>query len=77
MEAAGLMDSFPCLVIRGICNYADSRKNKRWREYAAAAAAAAAYAKEILSVIAASLVAKTPAVSLAKLNAGESLSSGF
>jgi hypothetical protein len=69
------MDSFPCLVIRGICNYADSRKNKRWREYAAAAAAA--YAKEILSVIPASLVAKTPAVSLAKLNAGESLSSGF
>ena len=30
MEAAGLMDSFPCLVIRGICDYADSHKNKRW-----------------------------------------------
>jgi nucleoside phosphorylase len=29
MEAAGLMDSFPCLVIRGICDYADSHKNKR------------------------------------------------
>jgi hypothetical protein len=28
MEAAGLMDSFPCLVIRGICDYADSHKNK-------------------------------------------------
>ncbi|KAF7505692.1 hypothetical protein GJ744_000541 [Endocarpon pusillum] len=24
MEAAGLMDHFPCLVIRGICDYADS-----------------------------------------------------
>jgi len=24
MEAAGLMDNFPCLVIRGICDYADS-----------------------------------------------------
>jgi hypothetical protein len=26
MEAAGLMDSFPCLVVRGICDYADSQK---------------------------------------------------
>jgi hypothetical protein len=31
MEAAGLMDSFPCLVIRGICDYADSHKNKKWQ----------------------------------------------
>jgi nucleoside phosphorylase len=29
MEAAGLMDNFPCLVIRGICDYADSHKNKQ------------------------------------------------
>jgi len=42
MEAAGLMDSFPCLVIRGICDYADSHKNKRWQPYAAATAAAVA-----------------------------------
>jgi nucleoside phosphorylase len=28
MEAAGLMNNFPCLVIRGICDYADSYKNK-------------------------------------------------
>jgi nucleoside phosphorylase len=28
MEAAGLMTNFPCLVIRGICDYADSHKNK-------------------------------------------------
>ncbi|CAN9403213.1 unnamed protein product [Alternaria alternata] len=40
MEAAGLMNSFPCLVIRGICDYADSHKNKRWQPYAAATAAA-------------------------------------
>jgi nucleoside phosphorylase len=46
MEAAGLMDSFPCVVIRGICDYADSHKNKRWQPYAAAAAAA--YARELL-----------------------------
>ncbi|KAF5672509.1 ankyrin repeat-containing protein [Fusarium heterosporum] len=46
MEAAGLMNSFPCLVIRGICDYADSHKNKTWQPYAAATAAACA--KEIL-----------------------------
>ncbi|KAK6337054.1 hypothetical protein TWF718_009840 [Orbilia javanica] len=49
MEASGLMDWFPCLVIRGICDYADSHKNKRWQPYAAATAAA--YAKELLSII--------------------------
>ena len=58
MEAAGLMNSFPCLVIRGICDYADSHKNKRWQPYAAATAAACA--KEIMSVIPASEVAKAP-----------------
>lgn len=46
MEAAGLMDNFPCVVVRGICDYADSHKNKRWQRYAAASAAA--YAKELL-----------------------------
>ncbi|KAH8695249.1 hypothetical protein BGW36DRAFT_360954 [Talaromyces proteolyticus] len=49
MEAAGLMDYFPCLVVRGICDYADSHKNKRWQEYAAATAAA--YAKALLSKV--------------------------
>ncbi|TLD03397.1 uncharacterized protein PgNI_12327 [Pyricularia grisea] len=49
MEAAGLMNSFPCIVIRGICDYADAHKNKRWQPYAAATAAACA--KELLSVI--------------------------
>ncbi|KAF4885044.1 Vegetative incompatibility protein HET-E-1 [Colletotrichum fructicola] len=49
MEAAGLMQEFPCLVIRGICDYSDSHKNKRWQEYAAATAAA--YGKELLSVV--------------------------
>jgi nucleoside phosphorylase len=34
------MNSFPCLVIRGICDYADSHKNKRWQLCAAAMAAA-------------------------------------
>lgn len=48
-EAAGLMNNFPCLVIRGICDYADSHKNKTWQAFAAGTAAA--YAKEALSVI--------------------------
>ncbi|KAL8855383.1 MAG: hypothetical protein Q9178_007970 [Gyalolechia marmorata] len=48
-EAAGLMDNFPCLVIRGICDYADSHKNKKWQRYAAITAAA--YAKKLLSII--------------------------
>ena len=46
MEAAGLMNHFPCLVIRGICDYSDSHKNKEWQGYAAMAAAA--YTKDIL-----------------------------
>ena len=50
MEAAGLMDNFRCLVIRGICDYADSHKNKRWQPYAAATAAA--YARELLMAFA-------------------------
>lgn len=49
MEAAGLMDDFPCLVIRGICDYSDTHKNDEWQGYAASTAAA--YAKELLSVI--------------------------
>ncbi|KID95301.1 Pfs, NB-ARC and Ankyrin domain protein, partial [Metarhizium majus ARSEF 297] len=49
MEAAGLMSSFPCLIIRGICDYSDSHKNKDWQGYAAMAAAA--YAKDLLSQI--------------------------
>ena len=49
MEAAGLMNRFPCLVIRRICDYADSHKNKKWQPYAVGTAAA--FAKEVLSVI--------------------------
>ena len=49
MEAAGLMDTFPCVVIRGVCDYADSHKNKRWQPYAAATAAC--YAKELLGEV--------------------------
>lgn len=57
MEAAGLMNNFPCLIIRGICDYADSHKNKTWQAYAAGTAAA--YAKELLSEIPPTEVGKT------------------
>ena len=49
MEAAGLMNHFPCLVIRGICDYADSHKNDRWQCYASATAAA--FGKELLGYV--------------------------
>ena len=35
MEAAGLMNDFPCVMIRGICDYSDSHKNDAWQGYAA------------------------------------------
>jgi nucleoside phosphorylase len=49
MEAGGLMNHFPCLVIRGICDYSDSHKNKEWQGYAAMVTAA--YARDLVSRI--------------------------
>jgi nucleoside phosphorylase len=60
MEAAGVMDILPCLVIRGICDYSDSHKNKEWQEYAAATSAA--YAKELLLVTEANEMPRRPIV---------------
>ncbi|KAK2812205.1 hypothetical protein FQN50_001563 [Emmonsiellopsis sp. PD_5] len=47
--AVGLLYQFPCLVIRGIWDCADTHFDRRWMRYAAAAAAA--YAKELLYVV--------------------------
>lgn len=44
-EAAGVMNDFPCLVIRGISDYADSHKTDGWHGYASASAAA--YARQL------------------------------
>jgi hypothetical protein len=49
MEATGLANHFPCLVVRGICDYSDSHKNKDWQNYAAMTAAA--YTKDLLKVM--------------------------
>ncbi|KAI1827296.1 nucleoside phosphorylase domain-containing protein [Xylaria intraflava] len=40
MEGAGVWEIFPCIIVKGVCDYADSHKNKKWQDYAAAAAAA-------------------------------------
>ncbi|PGH14217.1 hypothetical protein AJ79_03190 [Helicocarpus griseus UAMH5409] len=49
MEAAGIMNILPSLVIRGISDYSYTHKKDIWQEYAAASAAA--YAKLLLSVV--------------------------
>ncbi|KAF2463914.1 purine and uridine phosphorylase [Lindgomyces ingoldianus] len=49
MEAAGVMNTLPTGVIRGVCDYGDSQKNKDWQPYAAAVAAV--YAKGVLYAI--------------------------
>ncbi|RDA85560.1 hypothetical protein CP532_3321 [Ophiocordyceps camponoti-leonardi (nom. inval.)] len=40
MEGAGAWDEVPCVVVKGICDYADSHKSKEWQPYAAATASA-------------------------------------
>jgi nucleoside phosphorylase len=40
MEGVGVWDRLPCLVIKGISDYADSHKSEKWQHYAACAAAA-------------------------------------
>jgi nucleoside phosphorylase len=39
MEGAGVLDEIPCIVAKGVCDYADSHKNKSWQAFAAATAA--------------------------------------
>lgn len=58
MEAAGVMTSCPCIVIRGICDYADSHKNKAWQEHVVAVAAV--YARELLKNVSPSAVEEEP-----------------
>lgn len=70
MEAAGLMNSFPCLVIRGISDYTDTHKNKDWQHRAAATAAA--YAKELLYDMLGSQIASAQTVAQT-LRGGESM----
>ena len=67
MEAAGLMDQFPCMVVRGICDYSDTHKSDAWQGYSAMAAAA--YARDLLAKI-------TPNKVIAERKLGEILFAG-
>jgi nucleoside phosphorylase len=40
MEGAGIWDNLPSIIIKGVCDYADSHKSKCWQDYAASTAAA-------------------------------------
>ncbi|RDA96188.1 hypothetical protein CP533_1689 [Ophiocordyceps camponoti-saundersi (nom. inval.)] len=73
MEAAGLMSHFPCLVIRGICDYADSHKNDRWQRYASATAAA--FAKELLGRVPVQGLRTTPRIGDVLKSVNENLES--
>lgn len=44
MEGAGVWNNISCIILKGVCDYADSHKNKAWQAYAAATGAAAAKA---------------------------------
>lgn len=60
MEATELMNDFPCIAIRGICDHTDPHKDKDRQEHSAAVAAA--FAKEFLSVVPAQEVDRMPAI---------------
>lgn len=42
MEGSGICNDLSCIIIKGVCDYADFQKNKVWQDYAAASAACAA-----------------------------------
>lgn len=44
MEGAGVWDQFPTVIIKGVCDYADSHKSKSWQPFSALVAAACAKA---------------------------------
>ncbi|KAK2666763.1 Nucleoside phosphorylase superfamily [Fusarium oxysporum f. sp. vasinfectum] len=60
-----LMSAFPSLVIRGICDYADTHHNDRWHGYAAMVAAACA--KDVLGQIDPNMVEAEMRIGLADL----------
>ncbi|KFA55560.1 hypothetical protein S40293_09989 [Stachybotrys chartarum IBT 40293] len=65
MEGAGIWDVFPCIVIKGVCDYADSHKMKLWQQYAAVTAAACtkAFLEYWISPAAGSYAQQSPSLS--------------
>lgn len=49
IETAGVTNTLPAGVTRGVCDYVDGHKTKEWQPYAAVVAAV--YAKDILLTI--------------------------
>lgn len=41
MEGSGIWEEVPSIIVKGVCDYADSHKNKKWQNFAAATATAA------------------------------------
>lgn len=39
MEGAGVWDTLPTIIVKAVCDYADSHKSKSWQKYAAIVAA--------------------------------------
>ncbi|KAL7934423.1 nucleoside phosphorylase domain-containing protein [Trichoderma chlorosporum] len=44
MGGAGVWEEVPCIIVKGVCDYADSHQNKKWQVFAAATAASASKA---------------------------------
>ena len=44
MEGAGIWEEVACIVVKGVCDYADCHKSKEWQHFAAATAASASKA---------------------------------
>jgi nucleoside phosphorylase len=44
MEGAGAWEEVPCVIVKGVCDYGDSHKDKKWQDFAAATAASTAKA---------------------------------
>jgi nucleoside phosphorylase len=58
MEACGLMNTFPCLVVRGVSDYCDSHKNDGWHKYASISAAC--YCKCLLDLLSPDQIEQEP-----------------
>ncbi|KAK5635504.1 hypothetical protein RRF57_011216 [Xylaria bambusicola] len=61
-EMSGLVTNFPCLVIRGICDYLGESHDTRQDWQGPAATVAAAYAKEVLTILPVADVAHLPTI---------------
>ena len=62
MEASGIMNNLPCIVIRGIVDYCDSHESRKWQGYGALAAAV--YARALLQQLGPAKIQQAPSWTL-------------